>query len=126
MDGKLLYWALLVISACMNSYGAFLIKLNLNKQGPLFLESLSGIVAYIFALLKRPSVLVGFAFWAISPLLFALSLSQIELTIGQPVFIICNFLLIFINGVIFLGEKITKQKMAAITLSILSIVFFSI
>lgn len=116
---------MLVVSALMNSYGAFLIKLNLNRQGPLLLESMSGIVSYGFAMLKRPQVLVGFAFWAVSPLLFALSLSKIELTVGQPVFIILNFLLIFANGVIFLGERVTRQKVAAIALAVTSVVFFS-
>lgn len=118
-------WLLLTASAFMNAYGAFLIKLNLNRQGQLLLDSMSGIMAYVLAMLRRPQVLTGFIFWAISPLLFALSLSRIELTVGQPVFIIINFLLIFANGVIFLKERITRQKLTAIALAVASVIFFS-
>ena len=109
-------WGLLILSVLFNVYGVFVVKARLNELGAFRLDSVKGFFSYCLLLLQSPVVVIGLILFFISPILFTIALSRMELSIAYPVQIGLNFLFLILLGLIFLGEQITVYKLAGMIL----------
>ena len=116
MKAFLLSWGLLVLSAAANAYGAFVIKLGLNRQGPLPLDSFGQAALYFLRLLRSPLVLSGLALFFLAPLIFAAALSRMEVSVAQPAQVGMNFVFLMLCAAYFLRERITPRKAAGVAM----------
>ena len=109
-----LSWGMLVLSIFFNVYGVFVIKLKINKLGPIPLDTVSMGLNYFFVLLKSPLVISGVILFFIAPFLFAVALSRMEIAVAYPAQVGLNFLFLILLAVIFLGEEFTFYKILGI------------
>jgi len=110
----ILSWGMLVLSIFFNVYGVFVIKLKINKLGPIPLDTVSMGLNYFFVLLKSPLVISGVILFFIAPFLFAVALSRMEIAVAYPAQVGLNFLFLILLAVIFLGEEFTFYKILGI------------
>lgn len=118
-----LSWGMLSLSVFFNVYGVFVIKYKINELGEMRLNSFHFLVNYFIALLKSPLVISGVILFFLSPFLFAIALSRMEISVAYPVQVGFNFILLLILAFIFLGEHLTINKIIGISLVICSIYF---
>ncbi|MBI5523542.1 MAG: EamA family transporter [Desulfarculus sp.] len=116
MENFLLSWGVLVLSALANAYGAFVIKLGLNRQGPLPTGSVGGVILYFLGLLKSPLVISGVASFFLAPVLFSAALSRMEVSVAQPAMVGMNFAFLMVCAALFLGERITPRKLVGVAM----------
>lgn len=116
MEGFLLSWGVLVLSALANAFGAFVIKLGLNRQGPLPTQSLGGVVLYFLRLLKSPLVVAGVASFFLAPVLFSAALSRMEVSVAQPAMVGMNFAFLMLCAALFLKEDVTPKKLLGVAM----------
>jgi multidrug transporter EmrE-like cation transporter len=110
MKEFLLSWGVLVASVLMNAYGAFIIKLRLNELGAFQMTTLKNASIYFFDLFKTPLAFTAGVLFAVSPFLFAIALSRMEITVAYPVQIGLNFVIVVLLALFFLGEQLTLIK----------------
>ena len=120
-----LTWGLLVISVIFNVIGVFVIKLKLNEFGAVKVDSLKSIVGYFFVLLKSPLVVVGVFLFFLSPFLFAVALSRMEISVAYPVQVALNFIFLIFLAFFVLGEQMTVYKIVGIVLTIIAVYFLN-
>lgn len=114
MKELILSWGVLILSIFFNVYGVFVIKLKINKLGPIPLDTVSMGLNYFFVLLKSPLVVSGVILFFIAPFLFAVALSRMEIAVAYPAQVGLNFLFLILLAVIFLGEEFTFYKILGI------------
>ena len=120
-----LTWGLLVISVIFNVVGVFVIKLKLNEFGAVKVDSLKSIVGYFFVLLKSPLVVTGVFLFFLSPFLFAVALSRMEISVAYPVQVALNFIFLIFLAFFVLGEQMTVYKIVGIVLTIIAVYFLN-
>jgi len=116
----ILSWGMLVMSVVFNAVGVFIIKLKLNELGPVKVDSIKGVSTYFLSLFRSGIVIAGAFLFAVAPLLFAVALSRMEISVAYPVQVVLNFVLLLLLAVLFLGENLTVVKVAAIFLAFVS------
>ena len=109
-------WGMLTLSVVFNAFGVFVIKLKLNEMGPIGVADWKATIGYFFLLLKSPLIVLGVIVFFLSPFLFTIALSRMEMTIAYPVQIGMNFFLLILLSVLFLGEQLTLYKFLGIFL----------
>jgi len=124
MDIKVFFlsWGMLVLSVITNAFGAFAIKLRLNELGPIEFNSFKGIFSYMISLLSSWLVIIGGVSFVISPFIFMVALSRMDISIAYPVQIVLNFILLLVFAVMFLGESLTVTKTIGIGLALISVI----
>ena len=115
-----LSWGMLVLSVIFNALGVFIIKMKLNELGPIKLDSIKSTISYFLSLFSSGLVITGAFLFVIAPVLFAVALSRMEITVAYPVQIVLNFVFLLILAVLFLGESITLAKAVGIFLAFIS------
>ena len=118
-------WGALSVSVMFNAVGVFIVKQRLNELGVFPTESIRSMVHYLFLLTKSPPVLFGIFLVFVAPILSAIALSRLDITIAYPALIGLNFLFILILGTLFLGENLTLYKIVGIGLVIASFYFLN-
>jgi multidrug transporter EmrE-like cation transporter len=126
MKEILLSWGTLVLSVIFNVFGVFVIKLKMNELGPVSVNSPKAFTSYFLLLLSSKILVTGVILFFISPFIFAVALSRMELTVAYPVQILLNLLFLAILAVMFLGEGLTITKIAAMILAFVSIYLLNV
>lgn len=116
MKETFLSWGMLVLSVLFNVFGVFVIKMRLNILGPVGFDSFKNVLNYFWLLLKSPLVVAGVMFFSLSPFLFTVALSRMEISLAYPVNVGLNFVLLVLLAFLVLGEQITMLKGAGIIL----------
>ena len=125
MQTFFLTWGLLILSVLFNVYGVFVIKLKLNEYGAVKVGSLKSIISYFFLLIKAPLVSSGVILFFLSPFLFAVALSRMEISVAYPAQVGLNFVFLIFLAFFVLGEQMTVYKIAGIILMLISIYFLN-
>ena len=121
MKETFLSWGMLVLSVLFNVFGVFVIKMRLNILGPVGFDSFKNVLNYFWLLLKSPLVVAGVMFFSLSPFLFTVALSRMEISLAYPVNVGLNFVLLVLLAFLVLGEQITMLKGAGIILVVAGI-----
>ncbi len=125
MREMILSWGMLILSVVFNAYGVFVIKLKLNQLGAIKLDSLKVVLSYALEFFKSPLVVSGVALFFVSPFLFTIALSRMEIVVAYPVQIGLNFLFLILLAIIFLGEQLTLYKIIGIVFVFIGIYFLN-
>jgi len=125
MKELFLSWGMLVLSVVFNAYGVFVIKLRLNEQGEVAMNSFKETFVYFMTLLKSPLVVSGVILFGLAPFLFTVALSRMEIVVAYPVQVGLNFLFLFVLAIWVLGEAINPVKLSAIVLIIAGVLILS-
>jgi len=107
-------WAALVSSAFSNAVGVFLIKLGLNRRGPVPLSGPRAMAGYFWSLVKSPQVVLGTALFFLAPFVYTVALSHMEVSVAQPAHVALNFAILMLCAVLFLREKFSLRKIAGL------------
>lgn len=121
----ILAWSMVFIYALLNSSGALIIKLKLNRLGEVHVSSFRSFLSYFVTLFTSYEVLCGLAFIFISALAWMVALSKMELSIAYPVGVGLNFLFILAMSILFVGEEMTFYKAIGIFFIFLGMIFMS-
>lgn len=125
MKELLLSWGMLIASVLFNALGVFIIKLKLNEYGAIQMDSFKTVVNYFLLLVKSPFVVFGLVIFFLSPFLFTIALSRMEIAVAYPVQIGLNFLFLLILAVVVLGEQLTLFKILGICFIMVGIVILN-
>ena len=125
MKELLLSWGMLITSVLFNALGVFIIKLKLNEYGAIQMDSFKTVVNYFLLLVKSPFVVFGLVIFFLSPFLFTIALSRMEIAVAYPVQIGLNFLFLLILAVVVLGEQLTLFKILGICFIMIGIVILN-
>lgn len=125
MKELFLSWGMLVISVAFNAFGVFVVKAKLNELGSIKVDTFEACLKYFLTLLQYPLVIFGVVLFFLSPFLFTIALSRMQIAIAYPAQIGLNFLFLIVLAVLFLGEKITMFKILGIGLILLGIYFLN-
>jgi len=120
-----LSWGMLILSVIFNVLGVFIIKFKLNELGAIPLDSFKTFVGYVGLLLKAPFVLVGILLFFLSPVLFAIALSRMDIVIAYPVQLGLNFLFLILLAVFVLGEQLSFFKILGMCFVLVGILFLT-
>ncbi len=116
---------MLIASVVFNALGVFIVKLRLNQLGALNLSSVKVVLSYVVTFIQAPAVVIGLVLFFVSPFLFAVALSRMEITVAFPVQLGLNFLLVLLLAVLFLGEHLTAVKLFGIAAIVLGIILLN-
>lgn len=114
-------WGLLIISGTLDALAVLFIKMSFNQFGAIPLNSLNGFLEYFQIFLKSPMAILGILFYALSPFLWFLALSRLEVTQAYPILVSLHLVLTAIIAVALLGEQMTLYKLLAIVLILASV-----
>lgn len=117
-------WGLIIFSALLDSYAAFIVKTKFNELGPFEFNSVSSFFNVVMQFLKSPLMLSGIVAFACAPALWFLALNKVDLSIGYPVLVGFHLIFILFFGVALLNEAMTLNKAIGCGLILLSFFFF--
>lgn len=117
----LVTWNLLFLCVICDVIGIFIIKIYINKQGPVPLDQLSDSLMYFINLFSYPIVILGAVMFFAAPFLFAMALSRMEVSTAYPVQVGLNFALLVILAVWLLGESLSFYKIMGLVMVAASI-----
>ena len=116
--------SLIALSAVLDSYAAFVVKLKFNELGKIDFSSFAGFFGYMANFFKSPLLLSGIVAFVCAPGIWFLVLNKIELSIGYPILVGFHLVFVLVFGVIFLDEGFTFNKLMGTLLIFLSLYFF--
>jgi len=125
MNKFLLSWGMVFAYVIFNSFGALIIKHEINKFGEVQFHSFRLIVGYFFALLKSPLILCGILSIFLSAFVWMMALSRLQISLAYPVAVGLNFGIVVTAGLILLREPLSLEKIIGITLIFVSIILLS-
>jgi multidrug transporter EmrE-like cation transporter len=116
---------LVLMYAVLNSYGALIIKHEINKIEKIDLNSVGSIIEFFVKLAKSPAVITGFVAIFISALAWMAALSRMDVSLAYPAAVGLNFLIVTLVAISLFGEQININKILGILLVFASIYFLS-
>jgi drug/metabolite transporter (DMT)-like permease len=104
--------ALILVSVLLSSLGQLTFKAGLNDIGELKIS-----VDILVKVITNPLMLLGFAIYGSSALLWMLALMKAELSFAYP-FLSVTYVVILIGGALVLDEKVTWLRLVSVVLFI--------
>lgn len=117
-------WGLIILSALLDSYAAFIVKTQFNKLGKLDYSSWQGIITYISSFVQSPLLITALIAFVSAPGLWFLALNRIDLSVGYPILVGFHLLFVLIFGVALLQENLDWNKITGTMLIFMSLYFF--
>ena len=121
----MLTWGILILSASINAFASFIIKINLNKKGAAPVGFSVATVKYFLSLFKSVSFISGLIAFILAPIFLSMALSRMDLSLVQPVFVGINFGLLMIFAALFLKERLTKIKILGLLTIVIGLIFLA-
>jgi len=112
---------MLLIGVILNTSGIYIVKMKINSFGAAEFNSFGSVSNYFFMLAKSPLIILGVIVFFVACLPLAVALSRMELSVIYPVSVALNCLILIPLSIIFLGEGITWNKIAGISLILTSL-----
>lgn len=106
---------LIVISITFSALGQTAFKIGVDR---VVLPDGAGILQKMLGFAVSPSILLGFGFYGIGAFVWLLALRQTELSLAYP-FVALSFVIVFLIGVLGLGETVNPTKIAGLAIIIL-------
>ena len=122
----MLFNGLLVLTyVLLNSYGALIIKHEINKKGKIDISSIKSGTVFFLELFRSPFVLSGFIAIFASAFVWMAALSRMDISLAYPAAVGLNFLVVVGIAILFFGEPLQVNKIIGILLILASIYFLS-
>jgi multidrug transporter EmrE-like cation transporter len=118
-------WGLVILSAFLDSYAAFIIKGRFNQVGEIDFSSTKAFFKYMFEFIKNPWLFSALVTFVAAPAVWFVALNKLDITAAYPISIACHFFFIFFFGTFFLGEEINLMKIIGTVLIAVSFFFFT-
>jgi len=123
---RMLFNGLLVLTyVLLNSYGALIIKHEINKKGKIDISSIKSGTVFFLELFRSPFVLSGFIAIFASAFVWMAALSRMDISLAYPAAVGLNFLVVVGIAILFFGEPLQVNKIIGILLILASIYFLS-
>ncbi len=117
-------WGLIVLSAFLDSYAAFIVKTKFNDLGKINYNSASAVLEYLLNFVRSPLLVTAIIAFVSAPGLWFLALNRIDLSVGYPILVGFHLIFILIFGVSFLGEPFDVNKLIGTFFIFFSLYFF--
>ena len=117
-------WGLVLLSACCDSYAAYVVKHKFNLQGQIDWGSLSAIRLYMFEFICSPLLLSAVITFFAAPALWFVALNSLDLSVAYPVLVALHLVLVMLIGALLLGEDVNGYKVLGTLLLSASLVLF--
>ena len=118
-------WGVLLISAGLNAGGAFLIKAELNRRGPVPLFPPGMLLRYSVKFACSIKAWLGLVSFFLSPFIFSVALSRMEMSVAQPAFVGINFICLVVLATLILKEKLTRMRLAGLAVCLVGLIFLN-
>jgi multidrug transporter EmrE-like cation transporter len=116
-------WGLIILSAFLDSYAAYIVKVQFNKLGAMDLSSVRSIASYLWQFVQHPILLSAIIAFVMAPGLWFLALNRMDLSVGYPALVGFHLIFILVFGLCFLGEAMTMNKAIGTSLIFVSLYF---
>jgi multidrug transporter EmrE-like cation transporter len=120
----MLTYGLIILSALLDSYAAFVVKTRFNEFGHFDYSSVKGFFLYLYKLLKSPLAFSALIAFVMAPGFWFLALNRLDLSIGYPILVGFHLLFVFVFGYFLLHESMNTNKLIGCGLALLSIYFY--
>ncbi len=115
---------LILISISIAVGGQILLKLGMNKIGPVSLNSFGGIGSLFINIFKSPLVLIGLFCYGISAFLWLIVISAVDLSFAYPFIGLTYVLILFVSKFI-LKEDVNPIRWAGAAIITIGVIVIS-
>ncbi len=115
---------LILISISIAVGGQVLLKLGMDKIGPVSINSISSVGSLFVNIFKSPMVLIGLFCYAISAVLWLIVISAVDLSFAYP-FIGLTYVLILIVSKFVLKEDVNPIRWAGAVIITIGVIVIS-
>ena len=115
---------LILISISIAVGGQILLKLGMDKIGPVSINSISSVGSLFINIFKSPMVLIGLFCYAISAFLWLIVISAVDLSFAYP-FIGLTYVLILIVSKFVLKEDVNPIRWAGAIIITIGVIVIS-
>ena len=115
---------LILLSIGIAVGGQILLKLGMNKIGPININSASSLGHFFIGIFKSPTVLVGLFLYAISAAIWLVVISVVDLSFAYP-FIGLTYVLILIVSKFLLKEQVNPIRWIGAAIITIGVVVIS-
>lgn len=109
---------LVLISVTFSAFGQTAFKLGVDKVS---IPAGSGIADKLLGFGGSPFVLLGLVFYGVGTVFWLFALRQMDLSLAYP-FVALSFIVVFLIGVLGLGEPVSATKIAGLAIITLGLV----
>jgi multidrug transporter EmrE-like cation transporter len=117
-------WGLIILSALLDSYAAYIVKTKFNQMGHIDFSSFASFFNYMWTFIKSPILLSALVAFVSAPGLWFLALNKIDLSVGYPILVVFHLVFVLIFGVFLLDEGFTLNKAIGTLFIFVSLYFF--
>jgi multidrug transporter EmrE-like cation transporter len=119
------YFALILIllSALLDTYAAYVFKQMFKKDRSNENRLISGLLVFFVTTIRKPFFLSGVIAYALAPTTWFFALNSIELSVGYPLLVAFHLVFVFLFAIIFLQEELTQNRLIGCICIFLSVCF---
>ena len=121
----LISWGLVVFSALLDSYAAYIVKTQFNKLGKIDFSNLKSIWDYMLHFFQQPILLTAIVAFVAAPGFWFIALNRLDLSIAYPVLVGFHLIFVLVFGVMLLNEGMSVNKIIGCFLVLISLHFFN-
>ena len=121
----LISWGLVVFSALLDSYAAYIVKTQFNKLGKFDFSNLKSIWDYMLHFLQQPILLTAVVAFVAAPGFWFIALNRLDLSVAYPVLVGFHLIFVLGFGVTLLNEGMSVDKIIGCCLVLISLYFFN-
>lgn len=101
---------LVLTSVTLSAFGQMAFKIGVDRAS--FLPD-AGVLTKALSFLASPHILAGLGLYAVGTLFWLFALRSLDLSLAYP-FVALSFIVVFLIGVLALGEPVTLTKVAGL------------
>lgn len=117
---------LMILSALLDTYAAYVFKKMLNKSRSSEHRSIRGALEFVVSIIRKPFLLSGFIAYVLAPAAWFFALNGIELSVGYPLLVAFHLVFVLLFAIILLNEKLNRNRLIACSCIFLSVCFLFI
>ncbi|TAF65866.1 MAG: hypothetical protein EAZ55_07750 [Cytophagales bacterium] len=124
MKNFIINYGLIIASAFLDSYAAFVMKKQFNKLGLIDYSTLESVLIYLYKFIQNPLLITAVIGFIVAPLLSFLAFNRLELSVGYPILVGFHLVFGFMFSALFLEENLTTYKIIGCILIFISLYLF--
>jgi len=117
---------LIPLSALLDTYAAYVFKHMFKKNSSNEYRSINGLLALLIITTRNPFILSGLFAYVLAPTAWFFALNGIDLSVGYPLLVAFHLVFVLLFAIIFLDERLTRNKLIGCVCIFLSVCFLFI
>ena len=117
---------LIIVSALLDTYAAYVFKKMLKKNRSSEHHSINNILDFFVTTIRNPFLLSGLIAYALAPTAWFFALNGIELSVGYPLLVAFHLVFVLLFAIILLNEKLNRNRLIGCACIFLSVCFLFI